>query len=83
MGGDYQPVGHGQLIAGLVDDGLDPQEALDAPRIMAYPGDLQVEAGVPAAARRGLAPRGHRVVDTDSPARRRPGASSSTAGAAS
>jgi gamma-glutamyltranspeptidase/glutathione hydrolase len=67
MGGDYQPVGHAHLITALVDHGLDPQAALDLPRIMAYPGDLQVEGGVPVAARRGLARRGHRVVDTDSP----------------
>jgi gamma-glutamyltranspeptidase/glutathione hydrolase len=67
MGGDYQPVGHAHLITRLVDDGLDPQAALDAPRIMAYPGDLQVEAGVARPARRGLAQRGHRVVDTASP----------------
>jgi gamma-glutamyltranspeptidase/glutathione hydrolase len=67
MGGDYQPVGHAHLITRLVDDGLDPQAALDAPRLMAYPGDLQVEAGIGRTARRGLAARGHRVVDAPSP----------------
>jgi gamma-glutamyltranspeptidase/glutathione hydrolase len=67
MGGNYQPVGHAHLIARLVDDRLDPQAALDAPRIMAYPGDLETEAGVGRAARRGLASRGHRVVDARNP----------------
>jgi gamma-glutamyltranspeptidase/glutathione hydrolase len=67
MGGDYQPAGHAHLITALVDHGLDPQEALDLPRIMAYPGDLEVEGGVPAEARRGLARRGHKVVDAASP----------------
>ena len=67
MGGDYQPVGHGQLLTSLVDYGLDPQAALDAPRSYGLPGRPQVEAGVPAAARRGAGRRGHRVVDTDSP----------------
>ena len=67
MGGNYQPVGQAHLITRLVDDELDPQAALDAPRIMSYPGDLEVEAGVGRAARLGLADRGHRVVDTDSP----------------
>jgi gamma-glutamyltranspeptidase/glutathione hydrolase len=67
MGGDYQPVGHAHLITALVDHGLDPQEGLDLPRIMAYPGDLEVEGGVPAEARRGLARRGHKVVDAASP----------------
>lgn len=67
MGGNYQPVGHAHLITRLVDDRLDPQAALDAPRIMAYPDDLEAEAGVGRAARRGLALRGHRVVDASSP----------------
>jgi gamma-glutamyltranspeptidase/glutathione hydrolase len=51
----------------MIDDGLDPQAALDAPRVMPYPGDLEVEAGIARAARRGLALRGHRVADTASP----------------
>ena len=67
MGGNYQPVGQAHLMTRLIDDGLDPQAALDAPRIMPYPGDLQVEAGIGRAARFGLAQRGHRVVDTESP----------------
>ncbi len=32
MGGAMQPQGHFQVVRGLVDDGLDPQAALDAPR---------------------------------------------------
>ena len=67
MGGNYQPVGHAHLLTRLVDDELDPQAALDAPRVMPYPDDLKVEAGIARAARLGLANRGHRVVDTDSP----------------
>ncbi len=67
MGGNYQPVGQAHLLSRLLDDGLDPQAALDAPRIMPYPGDLEVEAGIGRAARLGLALRGHRVVDTPSP----------------
>ena len=67
MGGNYQPVGHAHLMTRLLDDGLDPQAALDAPRIMAYPGDLEVEAGIGRDARLGLARRGHRLVDTEAP----------------
>ncbi len=67
MGGDYQPVGQAHLLTRLIDDGLDPQAALDAPRIMAYPSDLQAEAGIGRTARLGLLQRGHRVVDTASP----------------
>ena len=67
MGGDYQPVGQAHLLTRLLDDGLDPQAALDAPRIMSYPFDLQAEAGIGRTARLGLARRGHRIVDTASP----------------
>ena len=67
MGGDYQPVGHAQLIGHLIDDGLDPQAALDRPRIMSYPDDLMVESGVPIPVRRELARAGHRVIGTDEP----------------
>ena len=67
MGGNYQPVGQAHLLTRLIDDGLDPQAALDAPRIMAYPGDLEAEAGIGRAARLGLAERGHRVVDAHGP----------------
>lgn len=67
MGGDYQPVGHAHVVSAMVDHGLDPQEAIDLPRAMAYPGDVQVEGGVSVEARRGLARRGHRVVDAAGP----------------
>lgn len=67
MGGNYQPVGHANVLSNLVDHGLDLQLALDAPRIMAYPGDLEVERGLSAAARYGLQIRGHRVGEAGSP----------------
>ncbi len=67
MGGDYQPVGHAQVISAIVDHGLDPQEALDAPRLMSYPVDLQVERGVPARARAELAARGHSLIEPEGP----------------
>ncbi len=67
MGGDYQPVGQAHLLTRLIDDGLDPQQALDAPRILSYPSDLQAETGIGRAARLGLMQRGHRVVDAPSP----------------
>ncbi|MCB9966760.1 MAG: gamma-glutamyltransferase [Geminicoccaceae bacterium] len=67
MGGDYQPVGHAHLLTNLIDFGMDPQEAIDAPRAMAYPGPLQVERGVPAATVRRLAELGHAPVEAASP----------------
>ena len=35
MQGDYQPTGHVRLMTNLLDFGMDPQEALDAPRSFA------------------------------------------------
>ncbi len=67
MGGHYQPVGQTQVLTDLVDFGRDPQAALDAPRSFAYRGELQVEAGVPAAVAEGLRRRGHPVVPSGKP----------------
>ncbi len=67
MGADYQPVGHAHLLTNLVEYAMDPQQALDSPRAMAYPGDLEVERGVPVGTREGLRRRGHRLVEAEAP----------------
>ena len=67
MGGHYQPVGQVQVLTSVLDFGLDPQEALDAPRSFAYGGELQLELGVPAATAEALRRRGHRVVPAGRP----------------
>jgi gamma-glutamyltranspeptidase / glutathione hydrolase len=59
MGGHMQPQGHVQLVMSTVDDGLDPQAALDAPRWYWHSGrDVYVEPGIDADA---LRRRSHRV----------------------
>jgi gamma-glutamyltranspeptidase/glutathione hydrolase len=67
MGGHMQPQGHLQVVVKMVDYGLDPQAALDAPRW--YWGDgryIQVEPTVNDRIVQGLRKRGHEVfVDTD------------------
>jgi gamma-glutamyltranspeptidase/glutathione hydrolase len=66
MGGHMQPQGHLQLICSTVDDELDPQAALAAPRWYWHTGlEVRVEPGLPVA---GLASRGHQLSVVDDPA---------------
>jgi gamma-glutamyltranspeptidase/glutathione hydrolase len=67
MGGHYQPIGHAHVIANLLDFGMDVQEALDAPRVFAYDGVVNIERGVPAEAAAALARLGHRTVVSPDP----------------
>lgn len=62
MGGHYQAMGHVELLTGLIDRGLDVQEALDAPRSFAYGGGVELEDGVSPALAAALEARGHRVI---------------------
>jgi gamma-glutamyltranspeptidase / glutathione hydrolase len=76
-GGDFQPQCGLQILTNLIDYGMDPQAAVEAPRWWSFPGtdpatvnramELRVEAEMPDATVRGLEAMGHRV------ARRRPG----------
>lgn len=61
MGGDYQAVGHAQLVSTIVDCGLDPQEAVDLPRMFFEGGKLAVEEGIPEAMRLELDRMGHKT----------------------
>jgi gamma-glutamyltranspeptidase / glutathione hydrolase len=67
MGGHYQPVGQAHVLTNLVDFGLDPQAALDAPRAFAQDGELRLERGIPRAAAEALARLGHKVVAAGKP----------------
>jgi gamma-glutamyltranspeptidase/glutathione hydrolase len=66
MGGYMQPQGHLQVAVGLIDDGLDPQAALDRPRFCIADGraggSVSLEEGIPVAVMADLAARGHPVV---------------------
>ena len=61
MGGDSQAQIHVQLLARLVDDGADPQDALDAPRWCVDPSTwaLRAERGFPPEWFDALRARGH------------------------
>ena len=63
MGGFMQPQGHLQVVSNVVDFGMNPQEALDAPRWQWSGGmKVAVEPGFPAAAALKLKEMGHEIV---------------------
>ena len=59
MGGAYQPVGHATAITNMLDYGLDPQSALDAPRVFFDAAGLTLETGVPDNVEHELVAMGH------------------------
>jgi len=59
MGGAYQSNGHARLVSNLVDYGMDPQAAMDAPRSFFDKGYLSVERGYPRATLDLLGVMGH------------------------
>lgn len=61
MGGAYQPCGHARFVTNMVDFGLDPQEAIDAPRCFSGSEGFQIERGYPEKVRAELAAMGHEM----------------------
>ena len=61
MGGAYQPCGHGRFVTNMIDYGMDPQQAIDAPRCFSGTEGLQMERGYSAAVQAELAAMGHNV----------------------
>lgn len=73
MGGDFQPMGHTQIVMNLIDFGMNLQEAGDAPRwdhtggaspmgkITTDTGLIRTESGIPYSTIRALMDRGHKM----------------------
>ena len=61
MGGPYQATGHARFVSNLVDYGMHPQAAIDAPRSFYRDGKLQLERSYAADVRDDLAARGHKI----------------------
>jgi gamma-glutamyltranspeptidase/glutathione hydrolase len=65
MGGFMQPQGHLQVVVALLDDHLDPQQALDKPRFCITDGEsggeVSLEAGIPSVVLDELAALGHAI----------------------
>ncbi|MHA1686459.1 MAG: gamma-glutamyltransferase [Candidatus Heimdallarchaeaceae archaeon] len=68
MGGFMQPQGHVQVVVNMVDYGMNPQEALDAPRFCIIGGDsagkVALEEGIKVEVMSQLVDFGHNVVPT-------------------
>lgn len=63
MGGFMQPQGHLQVVTGMIDFHMNPQEALDAPRWQWIGGrKFEMEKGFPQDVIDGLRSRGHEII---------------------
>jgi gamma-glutamyltranspeptidase/glutathione hydrolase len=67
MGANFQPMGHVYVMSNMLDYGLDPQQALDAPRVFFEGQSLWVEEGVPQDVVKGLKAMGHPVARRPDP----------------
>lgn len=63
MGGHFQPMGQTLLLTNMLDWGMDPQAALDMPRLMPFAGRLEVERGIPRDSVEALRRMGHDPLD--------------------
>ena len=65
MGGAYQANGHARFVSNVVDFGMDPQAAIDAPRAFSDAGNMKVERGYSDKVRAELSDMGHDVTIPD------------------
>ncbi len=64
MGGDMQPQGHVQVVANIVDFGMDAQHAGEAPRFRHSSQGLALESAIDGNIRFGLSRKGHRIINS-------------------
>lgn len=67
MGGAYQPNGHARFVSNMVDFGMNPQEAIDAPRAFSDTGNMKVERSYSDRVRQELSEMGHDISTPDTP----------------
>ena len=62
MGGAYQPAGQAHVLQNMFEHSMDPQQAIDFPRLFWRPdGVLAAESGITPKILEGLAGRGHEI----------------------
>lgn len=67
MGGAFQPMGHVTVMLNRYLYGMDPQAALDFPRVFPQAGSVLIEDAVPAGIAAGLQAKGHRLAKSPAP----------------
>ncbi len=61
MGGQYQAVGHAHFVHRVLDRGLDPQQAVEAPRVFGFRNKVRVERALSELIIQDLTRRGHDI----------------------
>ncbi len=67
MGGHYQSTGHAHFLMRMLDLGLDPQQAAEAPRSFCFDGEMALERRVGEDVAEDLRGRGHNVTWAGAP----------------
>lgn len=67
MGGAYQPTGHARVVSNITTYGMEPQDALDAPRSFFDAGAMKLERGYRPEVAAALAEMGHTVTTPRTP----------------
>lgn len=67
MGGDFQPMGHINMVLNRFAFGMDPQDALDLPRCVPVGAAVSAETAMPQAVVRDLTRMGHDVIPATDP----------------
>lgn len=69
MGGHFQAIGHAHVLTRMLEDGLDPQAAIDLPRLFPIPGQdvVEYEGTIPTPVLDGLRALGHKLAPAHEP----------------
>ncbi|MGF7161021.1 gamma-glutamyltranspeptidase/glutathione hydrolase [Rhodoligotrophos appendicifer] len=67
VGGDFQPLGQVLMLQNMVEYGMDPQAAIDFPRVYPVGGKLRIEEGIPETLCAGLSDLGYDLERSVSP----------------
>ena len=67
MGGDYQPMGHADVLSCVLDHSLNFQSSLDKPRFLPINQNVEVEEGISFEIIKNLRSKNHNIIKTKHP----------------